>query len=700
VVDKGTADEGGYTAGDRATVLVSGAPMKVTITGIARFAGADSPGGANFVMFTLESAQTHIGEIGKVDTVSVAADKGVSQKELAARIDKVLPGGIEAITGEKYIKENQDTMQDALSFFDQFMFVFGAVALLVGAFIIFNTFFITVVQRTKELALMRAIGASRRQVLLSVLLEALVIGVVASAVGLGLGVLVAVGLKALLAAFGLDIPAGGVAFSPGTAVLAFTVGVVVTLIAALSPARKAGKVPPIAAMRDVTVTSTGYGSKQRIFVGAGVLAVGVGGLLYGLLGSPDNALPIVGLCALLVFFGVSILGRTVALPMSRAIGSPLPRLRGVEGRLARENVMRSPKRTAATASALMIGVGLVSFITIFAASTKTSFGKIVDKSFNGDLIVTAPGQFGGGGVSPELTAKMRDLPEIETAGGIRVGVAKISGTDTQILAAEPAVFDIFDVDPVAGSPKDLDARSIAVHDEMAASKGLKLGDTVTVRFALTGPQKLRVGLIYGENQPAGDWLLPTATAEANFPEQQDIQVFVKKADGTSSKDALAAVERAAKAYPGTKVLDQSQYKEEQLAFVDQILGLVYALLALAIVIALMGIANALALSIFERTRELGVLRAVGMTRRQLRSTIRWESVIIAVQGAVLGLLIGVFFGWALVKALEDEGLNTLSIPMTSLLVVLVLAAIAGVVAAVLPARRAAHLDVLRAIVSE
>jgi putative ABC transport system permease protein len=362
--------------------------------------------------------------------------------------------------------------------------------------------------------------------------------------------------------------------------------------------------------------------------------------------------------------------------------------------------MRSPKRTAATASALMIGVGLVSFITIFAASTKTSFGKIVDKSFNGDLIVTAPGQFGGGGVSPELTAKLRDLPEIETAGGIRVGVAKISGTDTQILAAEPAVFDIFDVDPVAGSPKDLDAGSIAVHDEMAASKGLKLGDTVTVRFALTGPQKLRVGLIYGENQPAGDWLLPTATAEKNFPPQQDIQGCVKKADGTSSKDALAAVERAAKAYPGTKVLDQSQYKEEQLAFVDQILGLVYALLALAIVIALMGIANALALSIFERTRELGVLRAVGMTRRQLRSTIRWESVIIAVQGAVLGLLIGVFFGWALVKALEDEGLNTLSIPMTSLLVVLVLAAIAGVVAAVLPARRAAHLDVLRAIVSE
>lgn len=701
VIDKKTADDAGYAAGDAGRVLVNGAPLDVTITGVVTFAGADSPGGASFSLFTVEAAQQHFGEVGKIDSVSIGAEEGVSQQELVERVAAALPADMEAITGDELVRENQDAMAEATAFFDQFMMIFAIVALLVGGFTIFNTFFITVAQRTKQHALMRAIGASRRQVLVSILAEAVAIGVVASALGLLAGVAVAAGLKAMLTAFGVALPAGGIVFGLNTAVVAFTAGVVVTVVAAVSPARKAGKVPPIAAMRDIEVTSSGYGSKERVIVGVLVLAAGAGGLLYGLFGSPSNGLAIVGGSAIVVFFGVSVLGRTVSLPMSRVIGWPLAMTRGIAGHLARENAMRSPKRTAATAAALMIGVGLVSFITIFAASTKASFNATIDRAFTGDIVITSPQQFGGGGgMSPELTQRVGDLPEVETAAGIRGGVIEIGDSVEFILGADDATFDLFDVEPVAGSPDDLDATSIAVYEDVAEDLGLSVGDVVYTEFVATGAQELTVGMIYGENQPAGDWLLGIEAYEANYTEQLDSQIFIRSADGVSQEAALAAVEQEAAAFPGAKVLDQNEYKQDQLSFVDQMLGLVYAMLALAIIIALLGIGNTLALSIFERTRELGVLRAVGMTRRQLRTTIRWESVIIAVQGAVLGLVIGIFFGWALVAALAEEGLSRFSIPVVTLVWVVVLAALAGVVAAVLPARRAARLDVLRAVVTE
>jgi putative ABC transport system permease protein len=700
-MDKKTADDAGYRAGDQARVLVNGAPLDVTVTGVVRMADTDSPGGAQFSIFTVEGAQQHFGEADRVDSIAIAAEEGVSQDELVRRVSGVLGDDMEAITGDALVQENQDAMAQATAFFDQFMMIFAVVALLVGGFTIFNTFFITVAQRTKQHALMRAIGASRRQVLGSILLEAVVIGIIASVIGLGAGVLIAAGLKAMLTAFGVALPAGGMVFGLGTAVVAFSAGLVVTVVSAVSPARKAGKVPPIAAMRDIEVSSSGYGSKERVMVGLGVLALGAAGLLYGLFGSPSNGLAIVGGSAIVVFFAVSVLGRSVSLPMSRVIGWPLAKGRGIAGHLARQNAMRSPKRTAATAAALMIGVGLVAFITIFAASTKSSFNATLDRAFTGDIVVTSPQQFGGGGgMSPELTERIRELPEVETAAGLRGGALEIAGSTRFVLAADAAGFELFDVEPVAGSPADLDATSVAVHEDVADDLGLSVGDAVPARFAATGAQELTVAMVYGENQPAGNWVLGMEAYEANYVDQLDAQIFIRSAGDVPQEQALAAVEAEAAAYPGAKVLDQNEYKAEQLAFVDQMLGLVYAMLALAILIALLGIGNTLALSIFERTRELGVLRAVGMTRRQLRTTIRWESVIIAVQGAVLGLVIGVFFGWALVAALAEEGLTRFAIPVATLGWVVVLAALAGVAAAVLPARRASRLDVLRAVVSE
>ena len=700
VIDKKSADDGGLAVGDTATVLVQGPPQQVRITGIATFGAADSPGGASFVMFNSPAAQRLVAEPGKFDSIAVVAAGDVGQANLVARIARVLPPRTEAITGEAITKEVQSETKQGLSFFNTFMLIFAVVALLVGGFMIFNTFSITVAQRTRENGLMRALGASRRQILASVLIEAVAVGVMASVLGMASGVVVAGGLKAMLAGLGFDIPAGGVVFTVRTIIVSVLVGLAVTLVAAVVPARKAARIPPIAAMRAQVAGSAGYGSRLRIVVGGVLLASGVGALLLGLFGDSGNAVPVVGLGALLVFFAVSVLARTVSLPLSRLLGAPLPRIRGAAGGLARENAMRNPKRTAASASALMIGVGLVGFITILASSTKASIDASLDRSFTGDLVVDSGAGMAGGGLDPGMAAQLNGLPEVGSAAGLSRGLAQVGDSPVQLVGLDPATaFGVLDVKPLQGAPGALGRDVIAVHEDVAAEKGLKLDDPVPVRFKDTGDQTLRVGMIYGEDQPVGRYILGVAAFDANFADRYDEKVFVKKADGVTTAALRSAVDRVAQSYPGADVFDQDQFKADQGRAVDQLLALVYALLALAIVIALLGIGNTLALSIFERTRELGLLRAVGMTRAQLRSTIRWESVIIALQGTFLGLLIGVFFGWALVQALADEGIDTFRLPVSSLAVVVVLAAIAGVLAAIAPSRRAAKLNVLAAISS-
>jgi putative ABC transport system permease protein len=700
VIDSNSAEVTGYKVGDTAKVLVMGPPQTLRIAGIAKFGEAGSTGGATWVLFTPAAAERFVGQPGKYDAIAVVGRDGVSQGDLVRRLRTVLPDGTEAVSGATITKENQDAVQQGMSVFNTFMLAFAFVALFVGFFIVFNTFFITVAQRTRENALLRAIGASKPQVLVSVITEAIAVGIVASILGVVAGVGVAAGLKALLVALGFDLPVTGLVFTSTTALWGMVAGLVVTVLASISPARKAGKVPPVAAMHELSATSTGYGSKERIFVGAFILLLGGGALFYGLFGQPGNALAIVGLAAVLVFVGFTVLGRTVALPLSRLIGWPIPRLRGIAGLLARENAMRNPKRTAATASALMIGVGLVSFITIFAASTKASISDVIDKQFLGDFAVTSPAMAGTGGLDPALAARLNQLPEVDVAGAIRVRAAEVDGTPTQLMAGDAGAFDVFDVKPVQGKPADLGADQIAVFEDVAKEKGLSIGDKLPVVFPQTGRQELTVAMIYGENMPAGDFILGVAAFEKNVPEKFDFQVFVRKAADVPAATAKTAVKRVVDEYPGAKLLDQTGYKQEQGRFVDQMLGLIYALLALAIVIALLGIGNTLALSILERIRELGVLRAVGMTRPQLRSCVRWESVIIAVQGTAIGLLVGVLFGWALVRALADEGITTFALPYTSLVVVVLLGALAGVAASILPARRAARIDVLRAVVSD
>lgn len=710
VIDKQSANLGHLAVGDTTTVLVNGPPLRVHISGIVGFGTADSPAGASVVLFTTPVAQRLVTAPGKFTSIGFVADPGVSQQQLVNNLSRVLPSGTEAVTGAAAVKETQDTFQKDLSQFRAFFLIFAVVALVVGAFIILNTFAITVAQRTRENGLLRALGASRRQVLASVLTEAVAVGIIAALIGLAAGVAVAVGLEALLSAFGLNLPSGGLVVSARTILLSLLIGIGVTVVAAISPARKAAKVPPVAAMQEATAGSTGYGSKQRAMVGIGILAIGVAALFTGLFGHVSNAFAVVGLGVLLVFLGVSVLGRTIALPLSRAIGAPLPRVKGVTGTLARENTMRNPKRTAASASALMIGVGLIAFISIFASSSKASIDATIDRSFTGDFVIdSGGGQMGG--VVPALAQRLNTLPQVAAATGKRLGSMEILGTPTMIAAVDPRTAgQIFNVNPQQGSIGALGADGIAVYSGDATKNHLNLGDPVSVVFRDTGPKTLRVALIYGDNlaAPAAfpgsktSYFLGTPAYDANFAAPHyDSQVYVKKAPGVTTAAALAAVKTLTAQYAvGATVQDEAAYKTAQTKPINQILALIYTLLALAIVIALIGIGNTLALSIFERTRELGVMRAVGMTRNQLRSTIRWESVITALQGTLLGLLVGVFFGWALVRSQQSSGLTVFSLPYTTLIIIIVLAGLAGVAAAILPSHRAAKLNVLRAIVTE
>ena len=701
-MDKKTADDEGYEVGDTVEVLTQQEPQEFTISGITRFGSADSPAGATVALFDLPTAQAIIAEPGKFDSISVVAADGVDQEQLAEDLRAALPTdqSVEVITGDELIEETQDAIADQLSFFTTFLLVFAVIAVIVGAFVIYNTFGILIAQRSRELALLRAVGASRRQVISSVLVEAGFVALVGSLLGLIGGVILASLLRSGLIALGFELPDGSLIIAARTIVIGLVLGFVVTALAALFPAIRASRIPPVAAMREVAHDVSGQ-SRARVL--AGLLITVVGGLLLarGLFVGGDNALLSVGIGAGLVFLGITVLGPILVGPFVGVIGWPIARFRGITGRLAQENTERNPKRTSSTAAALMIGVGLVGLIAIAAASVTESINQAIEESFTGDFVVDS-GSFGFGGLSPTLADDLNELPEVEVATGVRYGIARLGGVGEALFAADPeTAFDIFDFGVVAGSTEGLDENGIAVYQERAERDGLAIGDPVPVQFAETGEQELEVAMIFDDNDLVGtQYLIGRDAYEANFADQFDLQVYVIQDPDVTTEQARAAIDGVAEGYANAEVQDIEEFKQAQTDQINQFVAVIYVLLMLAVVIALFGIGNTLALSIIERTRELGLLRAVGMTRRQLRTTVRWEAILTSVFGTLLGLGIGLFFGWAIVEALKDEGLKSFVIPWGQLLIIVMIAALAGVVAAILPARRAAKLNILDAIADD
>jgi putative ABC transport system permease protein len=695
VVDAGTASRYGLHLGRRIRILFQGPPRSFTISGIVGFGSADNLAGATLVLFDTPTAQAVLDKRGMFDEISLKAAPDVSPAELRAAVQPVLPKGVEAVTSTTVADEQAKQLKQGLGFFRVVLLVFAFIALFVGAFLIFNTFTIIVAQRARELALLRAIGASRQQVLVSVLVEALVMGLFASAIGIVAGIGIAFGLRALLGALGVDLPSAATQLQPRTIVVSLIVGTVITVAASLLPALRASRVPPVEALRESEDTSeTGHG-RRRLVAGGVVTGLGVASLAYGLFGHAPNAAILIGAGAAASFIGVAMLAPLAARPLAGAIGLPLRRRR-IQGRLGRENAMRSPRRTAATASALMVGLGLVAMVSILAASLKASIDATLQRSLRADFTLSTS-SFSP--FSPEAAASAAKVPGVATVSQFRSGGFRVGGADAVLTAVEPAnVEQVVDLKLSRGAVQALEPGKVVVYGSTAADHGWKVGDTIPSAFATKGPTPLVVGGTFGSNDLVNsNYLISLDTYQRFFTEQLDQVALVKLAPGADPATVQRGLETSVARFGSIEVQDQTAYRQRQQGFVNQLLALVTALLAMAILIALFGIVNTLGLSIFERRRELGLLRAVGMSRRQVKRMIRWESVIIAVLGALMGIVIGVLFGWALQRALDDKGVTELAIPVGQLVSYVVFAGIAGVLAAIWPARRAAKLDVLEAI---
>ncbi len=699
IIDRGLAKRSKLGIGDSTTVQLPD-PYQITIVGIATFGGADSAAGQTFTALSTATAQQQIlKSTSEVSSIRVKADPGVSQDQVKASIERTLPDGVQTITGTALTKEQKDEINSGfLDFLITFLLIFAVIALVVAVFSIYNTFTIIMAQRTRESALMRALGASRRQVLSSVLVETFLVGVVGAVIGLAAGLLVALGLSGLFKAFGADLPTHSLVVTPNTIVVGLVVGIVVTVLAGLVPAVRSARVPPLAALRDVAVDESGS-SKLRMAIGA---VMTIAALVLVVLGATSASTPETGIGGGLLLLGVVVLGPVVARPSAAVIGFPAARTRGVAGNLARENAMRNPRRTAATASALLVGVAVVSLFTVVGASIVASVNDSVDKSFAGDLVVSSGGFGGGGnrGFSPELATKLNDVPQVQRAAGLGFGVAKINTFDAAVTVAQPGdLASVLDVGVTSGDMSKLTDEQIAVSTSAVKDSSIKMGSDLKVQFPDGTTVPLSVGAIYDNKDILQtDYIVPSAVYAPHAPQVLDQAALIKLKPGVSIAEGQAAVTKVADGFPGTKVQNRSQYRDTVSQGVASFLALVYAMLFLAVVIALFGIANTLSLSVYERTREIGLLRAVGGVRKQIRSMVRWESIVISLFGTVGGLLLGVFLGWALINSGSGEGAPAVFDPgLSRLVVVLLVGAVVGLLASIRPARRAAKLDVLQAI---
>ena len=706
-LDPTAADKGGFELGDRVGVASQQPKREYTLVGIAKFGEQNSIGGASIAIMTLPEAQRVLGEIGRFDEIDVRAEPGVTGATLAARIRDALPSSVTVRTGSEQASSRSEDVREGFAFLRTALLIFAGVVLFVGAFMIFNTFSITVAQRMREFALLRTIGASRAQVLRSVVFEALLVGVVASVIGLLLGLVMAPGLRGLFKLVGFDLPAGGTVVQTRTIVVSLLVGGVLTVVSSLAPALRATRVPPIAALREGAVLPRGRLARLSTPLAVAGLALGAALILLGLFAGTGggNSAGLLGAGAAVVFLAVALLSKYLVRPLASVVGIPMERLRGMTGRLARENATRNPGRTASTAAALMIGMALVTFVTILAAGIKESVADSVSKGVTGAFVVQNTDGFSP---IPGATASaIRDVPGIGIVVETRFSQAKVRGIEgtESVTGVDPQTMaSIYRVDWKKGSDATLRALGPAetvVKDKWAKDNDVEVGEALTVLTPSDRTVPLTVKGTYEDDaQLLTDLTVPNATIVRDFA-GKDIAVVLA---GVAPGQSVDAVKRRAESslearFPSVEVLTKEEFTDDVAGQINQLLSLFYVLLGLAVIVSLFGLVNTLALSVYERTRELGMVRAIGMSRRQVRTLVRYESVITALIGAVLGLVVGVLFAIAMTPTLADQGLK-IAIPVGTLIVLAILAAVAGVLAAIGPARRAARLDVLDALAYE
>jgi putative ABC transport system permease protein len=688
VMDKHTATKYSFKVGDRVLVNLPNRPQRFTITGIVTFGSDDNLAGATLAGFDLQSAQRLFNSEGRFDNIDVLAAPGADNIKLQRAISKVLPRGVQVVSGQQVVNELTSAVDHELSFISIALLVFALISLFVGGFTIFNTFSITIGQRSRELALLRVVGASRRQLFGSVLGEAALTGIASSLLGLGFGVLAALGLKALLGAFGIVLPSASLVFEARTVVVALAVGIGVTVISAILPARQAVRVPPVAALGEFSEDRPT--TLRRRAIGGGVVALL--GVVLVVAGLAQPAVALVGLGALAEFVAAALLVPALARPLASVLGRPFAALFGTPARLGRENAMRNPRRTAQTAAALMIGISLVSTIAVLGDSLSTSAKDQVDSAVRADYLVT-----GQGGFSRSAVAAVSKLPGVRTATTIYQGQFEFRGSLDSLVAATPTnLTQTVNLHVTAGGGSTaMAAGELLIDTNTASDDGLHVGSVVPVKFAQTGGATMRIGGIFEPNPLVGSYVVGAPFFLAHFDHPLPTGVLLSTA--SRAKDLGPALNRALLPYANVGYKTRAQFERSQQNQINQLLGLVYVLLALAVLVALIGIVNTLILSVFERTRELGLLRAVGMKRRQVKQMIRSEAVIISLLGAVVGIVLGTALGLALSSSLRRSGVTNVAVPVPSLIGFLVLSALLGLIAAGWPARRAAKLDVLAAI---
>jgi len=703
-LDQMTMQRARLHLGDVIQVAGVGPARRYTLVGTYRLPGASSFGGASVAMLVLPQAQAVMDETGRFDEIDVSARPGVTSTELVQRLKAALPGPVVVRTGSEEAAQQAANSASQLSFLRTFLLVFAYVALFVGGFIILNTFSITIAQRTRELGLMRAMGASRRQVLSAVVGESLVLGFAGSVLGLGLGMLAAPGLDDLFKSFGADLPDSGTVLEARTVVVSLLAGVGVSVISGLAPALRATRTPPVAALRDGVPPEPGRLARYSLPISLTVLAGGALLLGGGLAGNGDVAM--VGAGGLLVFVGVALLSPRFVPGLAKVLGAVVA-WRGVTGRLARENARRQPGRTAVTASALMIGLALVTFVSIVASGTKATIDSAVNGEFAGNLIVENSSTVSNQGIPASLASALSRVPGISTVAAVNFSEARVSGISGEQLVTGvygPALSKLYKVVWDKGSEQvlaQLHGEDAIVTKSFARSHGLRLGRELGLltpsgrhlNVVVQGIASDRAGLF-------GDITLSRTLVQQAFAQSTDGVDFASYAPGAANTKVQPAVDRLlTQQYAQAKSLTAAQFEHQQGNQVDSLLDLIYVLLALAVIVSLFGLVNTLALSIYERARELARMRAVGTSRRQVRQVIRYESVVTSLIGAVTGLVVGLVFGVVIVRSLGGSG-AVVSVPVSTLLVLIVLAGLAGVGAATLPARRAAKLDVLSALSAE